>query len=117
MNDFGRAIALDGGDAVTYSIRAGLLIEQARYREAITDLSRAIDRRPTTSSVWTTRGEAWAMLGDLKRSIDDQNEALRLRPRLAIAYKRRGASWVGLGEFGKALADFDAAISIATGVR
>jgi tetratricopeptide (TPR) repeat protein len=85
------------------------------YRQAIEDLSRAIEIKPGFAEAYNNRGIAYKGLGNYKLAIEDYNRAIEIKPGYAEAYNNRGNAYKGLGNYRQALDDYGRAIEIKPG--
>ena len=75
-------------------------------REAINDLSRAIELDPNLRRAWTRRAEVYHALHDYDRAISDFGHALALDPADALALRDRGLAYYEVGDLQRAVADY-----------
>jgi tetratricopeptide (TPR) repeat protein len=78
-----------------------------QYEQALTDLSRLIELRPTTSAYFR-RAEAYLGLGQFDRAIADCEQALKIEPGYIPALGSRGMARLAAGRVAEASADFTA---------
>jgi tetratricopeptide (TPR) repeat protein len=81
-------------------------------KEAIASFDEALRLRPDSSGALTSRGTAYATLGDNDRALADYDEALRFDPDNALAYRRRGWVYFTLGRYEDAVADHTVSIRL-----
>ena len=78
-------------------------------KRAIEDYSTALRLDPHYAVAWTSRGEAWALLGDHDKAIADFDEAIKLAPRfmhpMYNPYESRARSKESKGDVKGAEAD------------
>jgi tetratricopeptide (TPR) repeat protein len=86
-----------------------------RPRDAVADLSRAIELDPTEPGRWYHRGRTRAALGEREAARADRNKALELLPGEWQVLGERGCLYFGLRQWQAALADFNAALDTAGG--
>jgi len=67
-------------------------IQQNNFREALSNLNRAIALDPKRATSFNARGYANLRLGDLTTAIADFSEAIRLRPDYSNAYRNRAVA-------------------------
>jgi tetratricopeptide (TPR) repeat protein len=111
-----RAVAapeLRGEDrALVYFNRAIALSEAGKPRDAIADLTRAIELSPADHRALNERGRAHRSLGEYDAAIADFTAAHRLKPDHARYLGNRGLAYKLKGDQRRALADYDAALRI-----
>src|SRR5262249_61550537 len=72
--------------------RGVALTDEARYDEAVEQLSQSLALHPDHAETWLHRGRCHDRKKDHDRAIADFSEALRRRPDYALAYHFRGVS-------------------------
>ena len=77
----------------------------------IASLTDVIQRNPSDSVAYNTRGIAYAKAGNYKSAIDDFTKAVQIDPKFNAAYTNRALAFRQMGKDGPALADFNAAIA------
>ena len=95
-----------------YNNRGNAYAGLGNYRQAIEDLNRAIEIKPTYADAYTNRGAAYAGLGNHRQAIEDYGRAIEIEPGYANTYFNRGNSYRGLGNYRQAIEDYDEAIEI-----
>jgi tetratricopeptide (TPR) repeat protein len=85
--------------------------EAARYMEAISCYTRAIDADPAYFEAYYNRGLAWQSLKLFYKGIVDLDRALELRPNDPDVLYFRGLAYEATGQFEEALADIQIASS------
>src|SRR5262249_39115896 len=65
--------------------------------------------------LYTSRGAAWRMKGDLDRALADHEEAIRLQPGSAVLYFNRAVTWMSKNDTDRAIDDFGEAIQLMPG--
>ena len=73
---------------------------------AITDLTAAIALKPENAWAYTSRGSAFAKLGQHDKAIADFDRVIQLDPKNEEAYNNRGWSRKALGDTDGACADW-----------
>lgn len=81
VENIGRAIALEAGQATDYANRARLLFELGRLDESLKDYSQAIDLEPS-SDLYASRSVVNLALGKDAAALFDLNDAYDLDPSL-----------------------------------
>lgn len=139
IDDFTRAIAMDGSLWIAYYCRAVARykqIESARadgktdmeepkrmlmpgdfmadaslndYQIILSDLNKVIDLAPDFAYSYYNRGNVLSQLKDYHAAIASYNEALAIEPNLAEAYYNRGLTYIFLGQKAQGIADLSKA--------
>lgn len=92
-----------------------LLIEEGQYRDAIAELSLAIELDPSLSAAYYDRGRAFARIEQWDRAVDDYTVVIRLGGMERLhAYQQRGLVRQRKGELAKAISDYGEALAIAS---
>ena len=81
-------------------------------QKAIEYLNNVIKLQPNYANAYSSRGNAYADLGQYQRAIEDYNQAIRLQPDYAYAYINRGDAYYGLGQYRRAIKDCNEAIRL-----
>ena len=66
------AISLDENQSMAYSVRGAILGEQQKYREAIENLTKAIELDPRNDWALRRRADSYEKIGDLKNTVIDR---------------------------------------------
>ena len=84
--DIDLAIAVASNEPVLYRARATISMEQERYDEAATDLSKSIDliKPDESSALFEMRGDAHLAAGRYGQAVDDFHAAIRVSDRDAV---------------------------------
>jgi Flp pilus assembly protein TadD len=98
-----------------YNNRGNAYAGLGNYRQAIEDLNRAIEIKPTYADAYNNRGAVYIGLGNYRQAIEDLNRAIEIKPTYADAYTNRGAAYAGLGNHRQAIEDYGRAIEIEPG--
>jgi len=77
---FDRAIAIDDSDADFYRSRGGARFWMGKYRDAITDYTTALERRPEDVMALILRSNAWQEIDELSKAEQDLQHAKRIAP-------------------------------------
>jgi tetratricopeptide (TPR) repeat protein len=101
------------GDAHGY-IRRAIIWRQERkeFDIALGDCNEAIRLDPTSTSVYSNRGNLWYHKREYDKAIADYNEASRLDQKFASPYFNVGVAWYDKKEYDKAIADYNEAIRL-----
>jgi tetratricopeptide (TPR) repeat protein len=89
--------AAEGGqsqetEAASYIKKGRGQIAENRYREAITELGKAIELDPNCAEAYNSRGYAYLREHEYSRAIADFTSAIRLNAKYANAYLNRGVA-------------------------
>ena len=88
------------------------LVEEGRFREAISEYDEAVRLDPEFALAYANRGLAYDSLGQYERAIRNYDEAVRRDPQMAVAYNDRGLAYFSLDQHQRAIQDFDEAIRL-----
>jgi tetratricopeptide (TPR) repeat protein len=78
IDDFTRAISIDGSDASFHRCRAYACLEAERFQEAIDSFSQAIGLEPDFRQTYFDRAKAYQGMGDQEKADQDLSVASRL---------------------------------------
>lgn len=95
----------DNSPAGQHNQRGRELINQHKYKEAIEELSQALDLRHDFAQALNARGFAFYMLKQYADSLRDLNEAIHLNPKYQNAYRNRAAVHAAMGDTKSAAED------------
>lgn len=112
VEEYTRAIELDGNNANDYFFRADAYGELGEHRNAIVDYTRAIALDPKDATTYNNRGFTYHDLGEYTKAIEDFTKFIELNPKNEVAYSNRGAAYNGLGEYANAIEDCIKAIEL-----
>jgi tetratricopeptide (TPR) repeat protein len=96
--------------AHAYYCRGNAHLKLGQDREALADLSRAIELEPRHTDARCNRGITWARLGQPEKAAADFTQTIELDPRHVRAWHNRGALHLNHGQPEKAIADLSQAI-------
>ncbi len=82
------------------------------YKQAIDDLTRAIELNPNNKRAYNSRAIAKGNSGDIKGAIEDYTKGIEIDPGDPLMYRNRGARKAELKEHKGAISDYDKAIDI-----
>ena len=77
----------------------------------ISSLSDVVDRNPNSAEALTTRGVAYAKIGQYDSAISDFSKATQINPNSAAALTDRALAYRSIGRNEEAMADFNRAIT------
>lgn len=114
IEDFNRAIELDGKNADAFYRRGLAYLELEEFDSAKSDFDTAIVLNPSFSDVYYWRGLNSFYQANYTAAIADMSEYLKAEPQDALAYYWRGLSYNRSREFALAVADFNNSIRYCT---
>ena len=109
------AIAPPNARAIELNRHGRELIQQHHYRDAIDELTAALQEKPDFVQALNARGFAYNLIQNWKFALEDLNEAIRLDPNYPNAYVNRAVTRKALGDAAGAQADQAAARAILSG--
>jgi len=83
-----------------------VLVAQARFPEAISELRTAENLDPLIGGAGVTTGLGLYMARRYDAALDQYTRVLDLHPDMAIVHAFRGAAWEAKGDYGKAMDDY-----------
>src|SRR4051812_11746972 len=89
---FTAALKKNPSDHKALRYRAAAALRGGKPRQAIEDLSRAIEVEKSDYLAHVSRGIAWEHLGDYDKAIADLKAAIKLNPKSGVAYN--SLAWV-----------------------
>ena len=99
-------------DGITYYNRGNAYHQLGDHKQAIRDLDKSIELRPTDAKAFTVRGGAYTALRDYERAVGDYGKAIELDPKYYPAYGSRGVAFQEMGDYQRAIADFEKMIAL-----
>ncbi len=112
IEDYTRAIALDGTTPSFYNNRGLVYREMGLFDLSLEDHDRALALKPDLPDTYNNRGLTYKEMGQFDRAIADFTTAIRLDPPYADAYTSRGWTYQEMGQTDRAMEDYDKAIEI-----
>lgn len=93
-----------------YRRRGLIYLHRRQYKQAIRDLTQALELNPSDLAAQQARGLAYLRRGDWNRALLDAEEVIQHNPDSSAAYKLRGHAYLGLREYRQAHDDFTRAL-------
>jgi tetratricopeptide (TPR) repeat protein len=112
VEEYGRAIALDGAYAGAYNNRAVALRRLKRYDQAAADYAKVIELNPSFADAIYNYGNLYQEIGRNEKAVELYGLAIQRNPKSAPIYNNRGLSYIALNDLEKARADFSKALEI-----
>ena len=106
MLNLDKAFSLSPGDPQILGTRGFIHLRKKRYRQAIDDLTKALDKNQMTAWMWDNRGHAYHKLKMYEKAVSDFTAALKVDPTYTRAYRRRGNSYKKIKKYDLALKDY-----------
>jgi len=103
--EFKRAIDLDPNYATAHHWYADWLLYQGKTREAIQEISRAVDLDPFSPAVLKDKGLVYYYARDYDAAIEHANMVLELDAGFASAHRLLSLAYQGKGMFAEAIAE------------
>lgn len=88
------------------------LFVQGRYKDAITEYSKAVSLDPAHAQAYVDRGGVYLLLNQPDKALSDLNKGISLNPDSVEAYLNRGGAYGELKQYQKAIDDLTKAISL-----
>jgi tetratricopeptide (TPR) repeat protein len=105
-------VLLTGENAEELQLKGLLLIESARWEEALKIFQMVIDLQPDNDSAWFQRGYLLDELGRYEEAIASYDRSLKLKPDDYVTCYNRGTSLGNFGRYEEAIASFDRILEI-----
>lgn len=112
VTDLGEAIRLEPNNALGYSLRADVYIDQDEYRKALPDATRYVQLVPDAPSGYVRRGRIQTELKHYDEAVEDFNAAIQRNANYAAAYAYRGEANLKRKKPDAALADLNRAVEM-----
>jgi TonB family protein len=98
---------------ITYSSRGEVHFDRKEFKEAIADITAAININPQAPTPFVNRCAVYLYgMKDYDQAISDCSAAIRLTPRTATAYAHRGYAYEMKKDIKNAVADYNKALEI-----
>jgi Caspase domain/Tetratricopeptide repeat len=110
ISEYGRRIAQDSTDGLSYYKRGQLYAIKGAYSLAVTDFDQVIKLSVRDAEAYNNRCWTRAATGDLNNALKDCNDALRLNPDLYDALDSRGLVYLKLSRYADAIKDYNASL-------
>ncbi len=111
MREFQRALALEPGHAQARHYNAIILLDLARFDEAISELQRTLQADPLAAEASMTLGRVYMSMGNVEAAIGALQQALELSPGFSYARGHLGHAYLQQGRPQAALAEFERAVT------
>lgn len=109
-----RAIALDPKFEAAYALRAYVLTELKKYRQAVRDYDKVLELTPEPEAiriVYNDRGLAKVSLGEYQSAVQDFTKSIATGCKESCgSYENRADAYIKLHDYPKAIEDISAAI-------
>jgi serine/threonine protein kinase len=105
-------IAREPGNASHYWNRAKLYEQAERYREAISDFTKAIELNPKFFWAYKNRSEVYSKLNEFDKAAADAEKAIEIWPKQYRGYLARAIAFHHLGRDREALVDVDKSLEL-----
>ncbi|MDR2094778.1 MAG: CHAT domain-containing protein [Treponema sp.] len=83
------------------------------HRNALADLTRAIELNPLDFKVWRDRGLAYKAIGEYAKALKDISRSIKRGPGISRNHFERGDTYERIHDYEKALADYQDSIQTA----
>jgi tetratricopeptide (TPR) repeat protein len=101
LNDLNKAIELKPNDII-YRERAQLLINQKKYKEAIQDFDRLVEKRPSDVPLIVCRGYVYYNMRNYKSALVDFDRAATINPKDPLIWVNKSAVFLKEKEYAEA---------------
>lgn len=99
-------------DVAYFHMRRGEIFRYSgQYQQAIVDMSKYVDRYPTSAYGYYARGWCKELSGDLDGALEDYNDGIAVDEDYPYIYLMRGNVYMNKGETELAKADFEAVVA------
>jgi tetratricopeptide (TPR) repeat protein len=113
--------AVDSAEMASVYLSRGIAYHRKRkYKEAVDDLTKAIELEPNQSDYYCERGEVFLRakieakdIGDYDQAIADLYQAIRINPNTPEYYALLGGCFQMKGDYEKSISEFDHAVALA----
>jgi len=112
MKNFGIALSLNPDAPHIIGTRGYVYYREKNYQQAVSDLSRAIERDKGTAWMWENRAKSYRKLKQYDKAIYDFGKAIQLNPGNISNYRLRGYCYKKLQQYNLALKDYDAGLLV-----
>ncbi len=112
INDFDRAIALDGRFAEAYLNRGTALASKSEYEKALKDYNKALNLNKNNAEAYYQRGISYYNLDNMSKSLDDFTQSIKKGIPIPKVYYYRGNVYYKLKNYSKAIQDYTKAIQL-----
>ncbi|MBS1992500.1 MAG: tetratricopeptide repeat protein [Cyanobacteria bacterium SZAS LIN-3] len=86
-------------------MRAELLTQVHKYKDALVDYDRALKLEPRMADNWISRGHTYFQMGEYQKAVDDYTAAIKIAPKDLRVYGYRAGAYKKLGMKAQAAAD------------
>lgn len=93
-------------NANDYLGKAEQFLDKGDFKNAIDNLTKALEQDPNLVTAYTYRGVARAATGNDKGAISDYTKAIEINPKSASSYVSRGLSRIKIGDKNGACSDW-----------
>lgn len=112
--EFGLAQSLSADYAISHHWYAiNFLVPHKRYKEAISEINKALEIDPLSLIINTTAGLVYYFAGEYKKAIEKYEETLALNDNFAVAYYFSGWAYAQIADHKKAIRAMKKAIAIS----
>jgi tetratricopeptide (TPR) repeat protein len=113
IQDFNKAIALDGKQAAAFAGRASVFVAKGQLDFAILDFSQAIKLNPkNVDTYYFNRGTTYSMAGQYDKAIADFDQMIRVNPKSSAAFNNRCFARAKAGQAQAAMPDCEQALQL-----
>jgi len=105
IEDYEKALKIDGKHADAYFNRGLLYVKMERYEMAVRDFNKAVELNPKAYDALCNSGNVYFELGKYDLAVRDYSKALGIKQDDADIYQNRSLAYQALGKAEKAKAD------------